>query len=289
MPRAKGTYVTLDRWVFELAPKLPGAAGVILERLSAQSNYQQKSLTVGQLCHYLPYKERAVQNALAYLVAEGYAEAHADTYYLRQPSVRICASNAHGRTLATRTDMRLGQAVNAVPAQENEELNPAIEVHNKKEEKEEKEVLITTAAQPSPRPAPVKVSKPKAEPKDPTAFQLLFVSLALACYGGTADLTAPASSRIGSAAKVLLAASYTGPDVPLIAAWIGAQEKWRTGPLSPQTIAERAPAWKQGVKANPGKMPKSNELDAQDWAEESRMADLRNSGIDLSPASSGWN
>ena len=169
-------------------------------------------------------------------------------------------------------------------------LDPAPEPKEPNTTKEEPK--NTTAAQSTPRPAPVRSSKPKAEPKpikDPTAFQLLFDALALTCYGGHDGLTAPASSRIGSAAKVLMAAGYTAPDAPLIAAWIGAQEKWRTGPLSPQTIAERAPAWKQGVKAGAGRMPKSNELDDQDWAEESRMADLRNSGIDLSPASSGWN
>lgn len=158
-----------------------------------------------------------------------------------------------------------------------------------KEPNRTKEEPKTAAAEPTPRPAPVKTSKPKAEPKDPTAFQLLFVSLALACYGGHDGLTPEATSRIGKAAKSLTGAGYTGPDVPLIAAWIGTQEKWRTGPLSPQTIAERAPAWKQGVKGNPGRMPKANELDDQDWAAEAELADRRNRFLDEPITASGWN
>jgi len=171
MPRAKGTYVTLDRWVFELSPKLPGAAGVILERLSAQSNYRQKSLTVGQLCHVLPFKERALQNAVAYLVARGYAVMNANAYSLgscvandapanrtgvRVASVRPYASDA----LATRTDVRFAQGLDAIPAQESEELNPAIESPREgREGRERKEEQIKTRAQKS--TAPIEIVPPQ--------------------------------------------------------------------------------------------------------------------------------
>ena len=104
----------------------------------------------------------------------------------------------------------MGDSENAVQHIEN----PAPEV---REVREAREQPITTAAQPSPRPAPVRSIRPKAEPKDPTAFQLLFEVLAVTCYGGHDGLTAPASSRIGNAAKVLMAAGYAAPDVPLFA------------------------------------------------------------------------
>jgi len=174
MPRAKGTYVTLDRWVFELSPKLPGAAGVILERLSAQSNYRQKSLTVGQLCHVLPFKERALQNAVAYLVARGYAVMNANAYSLgscvandapanrtgvRVARVRPYASDA----LATRTDVRFAQGLDAIPAQESEELNPAIESPREgregREGRERKEEQIKTRAQKSTAPIEIAPSQ----------------------------------------------------------------------------------------------------------------------------------
>lgn len=52
-------------------------------------------------------------------------------------------------------------------------------------------------------------------------------------------------------------------------AWIRTNEAWRSGPLAPATLAERAPAWKAGLKGNlplTG-LPARNRIDAEDWSD----------------------
>ncbi|NTY02056.1 hypothetical protein [Deinococcus sp. JMULE3] len=121
MPRPRGTYATLENWALDLAPTLPGAAGWVLVTLSRQSNYRKQSMTVGDLMNALPYKERAIQQALAFLVSEGHAVAHGGAHVVRG----ACAPLA----LDARTNVRAEQGKNTVPAQESAKANPAIEVH----------------------------------------------------------------------------------------------------------------------------------------------------------------
>lgn len=73
MPRAKGTFMTTDRWVAELAPTLPGCAGWVLLELSYQANYEDKQLTVAELTRRVHRSERPVQEAVNHLLAHGYA------------------------------------------------------------------------------------------------------------------------------------------------------------------------------------------------------------------------
>lgn len=121
MPRPRGTYATLENWALDLAPTLPGAAGWALVTLSRQSNYRKQSMTVGDLMNVLPYKERALQQALAFLVSEGHAVARDGAHVVRG----ACAPLA----LDARTNVRPKQGRNAQPAQESATANPAIEVH----------------------------------------------------------------------------------------------------------------------------------------------------------------
>lgn len=121
MARPKGTYTTLENWALDLAPTLPGAAGWVLLALSRQSNYRRQEMTTGDLINALPYKERTIQLALAFLVAEGYVLAHNGAHVLRG----ACTSLAQD----ARTNVRHQQGRNAHPAQESAKANPAIEGH----------------------------------------------------------------------------------------------------------------------------------------------------------------
>ena len=121
MPRPKGTYTTLENWALDLAPTLPGAAGWVLLALSRQSNYRRQEMTTGDLINTLPYKERTIQQALAFLVSEGYVLAHNGAHVLRG----ACASLAQD----ARINVRPKQGRNAQPAQESASANPAIELH----------------------------------------------------------------------------------------------------------------------------------------------------------------
>lgn len=72
MPRGEGTFMTSDRWAARLAPTLPGSAGWVLLELSYQSNYEDKTLTVGDLMKVIPTGERAIQKGLKCLIELGH-------------------------------------------------------------------------------------------------------------------------------------------------------------------------------------------------------------------------
>lgn len=149
--------------------------------------------------------------------------------------------------------------------------------------KNQKEEARQITAPPS--AASPKTVRPKPEPKNPTPFQEMFAAVAETCYGGHENLTSEASARIGRAAKSLTAAGYAPGDVPQVAAWISRNEAWRKGPIAPQTLSERAPAWRQGVKVAGTSLPKPNELDDQDWDAVAAEVDARNSGF---LGAAGW-
>lgn len=276
MSRPKGTFMTFDSWAFALAPSLPGASGWVLLALNQQLNYRRQSLTLGQLLDMLPYKARALEIALAYLLREGYTTAHAGAHTLNGPRALLARHS--------RTNVRSETVSEARQDGKQHEAIPAIEGVKKKEEKKEKkkrttpgtadaapveEVLPEVSTGPwdastgtavsgeTEPPATVETAQPtegkkvpRRAPADPTAFQLVFGQLAQACYGGEDGLTNEARARIGKAAKSLTAAGYRAADVPEIVGWIRANESWRTGTLAPQTVAERAPAWKAGARGN---------------------------------------
>ena len=124
MARQKGTYTTLENWALDLAPTLPGAAGWVLLALSRQSNYRRQEMTTGDLMNALPYRERAIQQALAYLVTQGYVVAHAGAHVLRGASASLA--------LDARTNVRPGQGINSVPVQESVSVNSGIERHKRR-------------------------------------------------------------------------------------------------------------------------------------------------------------
>lgn len=98
MSRSRGTYSTLENWVLDLAPTLPGAAGWVLLKLAAQVNYKRKTMTIGQLIDALPYKERTLQQACACLVQEGYVLCAGSEYVLRGACADLAQAlrkNAH--------------------------------------------------------------------------------------------------------------------------------------------------------------------------------------------------
>lgn len=118
---------------------------------------------------------------------------------------------------------------------------------------------------PSSFPARKPIPKPKAklEPKstqpekperENTEHEAIFAALALACYGGTGNLTKAAAGQIAGAAKQLRSAGYSDADVSEIKTWISTNEAWR-GLVNPSTIAQRAPAWANGLKAEPPPKP----------------------------------
>ncbi len=300
MSRARGTYTTLENWALDLAPTLPGAAGWVLIRLAQRANYTRKTMTVGQLMDVLPYQPRALQIALAHLVAHGHAEAHGNAYCLRGARTSLAQD--------ARTNVRPEEGENARQDEETQDANSGITEHKKKEVEGKEEIENTTPVTPqggtarepaapevqdhtwmdeaeqamtaeglapdgapagagedpevavgdTPPEAPRAARPAKAGPKvpraaaTPTGQQEVFEALAVTCYGSVDALTKAARGRIAPAATDLAKARYTAEQVPLIAAWIRREEPWRTRNLAPQTIAERAPAWKSG---GPGNVP----------------------------------
>ncbi len=131
MSRARGTYTTLENWALDLAPTLPGAAGWVLIRLAQRANYTRTTMTVGQLMDALPYQPRALQIALAHLVAHGHAEAHGNAYCLRGARTSLAPD--------ARTNVRSEQPENARQDGETQDANSGITEHKKKEVEEKEE------------------------------------------------------------------------------------------------------------------------------------------------------
>ena len=100
MSRAKGTFMTIDRWVAELAPKLPGSAGWVLMELSYQSNYDEKGLTVPELMQRLGKGQRTIEEAVGHLAAQGHA------IYDAQTRAYFCAGVAQDLAQALRRNLR---------------------------------------------------------------------------------------------------------------------------------------------------------------------------------------
>lgn len=272
MARARGTYAVIDNWARKLAPTLPGAAGWVLLELSYQSNYHDVFMQVGDLTRALPYKERAIEIALSYLVQAEYAEKHRASYCLK--GAHVCAEKAQERAekaqveaRATRTDVRFQEAEKPRQEQEGPVPNPAIEMHNKKEEGiEGKEIKTNAQESTAPVQTPLsqksvaqkntpavasKINAPELD-KVPSgaAHQQMFGALALACYGGHDSLTDAARGRVSRVAKSLTKANFTAEDVPLIVLWMQTTEgeSWRS--VSVSNIEDRAPVWRSALRGS---------------------------------------
>jgi hypothetical protein len=127
--RNRGTYTSMYNWALDLAPSLPGAGGWVLNVLNRQANYRAASRTVGQLVDALPYKQRSIETALSYLVAEGYVISCGNEYVLRG----ACTELAQG----LRTNLRSGYDVKSVQDEETTRIYFSISSPKKKEGKEE--------------------------------------------------------------------------------------------------------------------------------------------------------
>lgn len=74
-------------------------------------------------------------------------------------------------------------------------------------------------------------------------------------WQGTLELTDAARSRCVKPARDLARHNFSPADVPDIAAYVRARDHWRTGPITPQTIAQEAAAWRSSGGALPEPPP----------------------------------
>ncbi|WP_272976901.1 hypothetical protein [Deinococcus geothermalis] len=266
LPREEGS--SIPKWVLAALPKLSNASDIkVLLFLAERARYRRSAFGPGEISDGTGLDYRTTTTSIRRLGELGYIISAGGVHVLRGACTRL-AQPLHKSTPTP-------QAKNPVQGGKNQNVTSA---------KDSKGLRRTKKDSSNPPLPPQGAARESTAPvKAPTPFQETFEAVALVCYGGTEGMTTEAKSRTGKAAKSLTEAGYSAPDIPLIAAWIGKNEAWRRGPLAPQTLSERAPAWRQGVT---GGKPKAHELDEQDWEQAARDADARNSGF---LTEGGWN
>jgi|GEM_PF-5189284 len=229
----------MPNWVLDATLDLSKCSDIkVLVFLARRSGYQNSSFGPGRISDETGLDYRTVCSALSHLASLGHVVSLGGEHCLRG----ACASLAHRLYKAQRKTTHTPQAENPEQEQENEKPISVTVTPNELKRTEEKKEKKKTKQPVTADAAPVS--------SDSTPFQQMFGALALTCYGGHDALTNQARSRVGKAAKSLIEAGYAPTDVPHIVAWIGTHEPWRTGGLAPQTIEERAPAWKSGARGN---------------------------------------
>ncbi|AFZ67547.1 hypothetical protein [Deinococcus peraridilitoris] len=247
----------MPNWALEAYETLTLASDIkLLNYLVRHRLYRDNTYSTKQLAIALEIDLRTTQAGLARLAALG---------YVLSADGQHCACNALAK-LPQRSckSTRVESEKSTSDTASSDSLNKGSKEVRNKEQKQQ-----TRAEEPAPV---VEVPTPKPARKTPalpSGFQLIFASIALACYGGAENLTNEARGRVGKAAKSLATAGYSDTDIPQVVAWIRTNEAWRSGPLAPATLAERAPAWKAGLKGNlplTG-LPARNRIDAEDWSD----------------------
>lgn len=266
-PREEGT--SIPKWVLNALAKLSNASDIkVLMFLASRARYRRSGFGPGELSDETGLDYRTTTTSLKRLGELGYTVSADGVHALRG----ACTTVAQRLHKSTPTP----QPQKAVPDDKNKK-------HTLPKDSKGLRRTQKDSTNP-PLPPQGEARQPTAPPPPtPTPFQEVFEALALTCYGGHEGLTTEAKSRVGKAAKSLTGAGYGAADVPQVAAWIRKNEVWRTGPLAPQTLSERAPAWRQGVTSGP---PKPHQLDDQDWEQAARDADARNNGF---LSAGGWN
>ena len=202
MSRTKGTYTTLENWALDLAPSLPGAAGWVLVALARQVNYKRQTLTVGQMIDSLPFKERTVQIACAYLAAEGYILTQGGAHVLRGARAELAQD--------LRKNVRIEWDVNTRQEGETTKVYFGITRHNQKEseERERREEKTVTAGLVATSEAAAQPAQPQTETPEQTLP---------ASSGKAVDFTQPKTAELQTPAtpvpsRVVVVAENHGDD-----------------------------------------------------------------------------
>lgn len=240
-------------WLYDFMTRLPTAQAVEL-LLQSRAHFRVKGLDLGQIISALKGRDvRTVERVVESMTSKGSVVLKDGLLY----SASVLAAEAMDRVVDKGVDALIPNssktpARNAVQHAKREALTKGNE--GKEVEVREQHNTPRPPAQSPARPDRTGVQRSvqtqTPTPAGTTPFKALEEAITLACYGSAEGLTGSCITRIGRAANDLKDAGYAADDVPAIVKWIQANEKWRTSALSPQVIAEKAPAWKQGKSGN---------------------------------------
>jgi hypothetical protein len=279
--RPKGTFDTLDHWVTAAENRLPAATGRALRALALRVRYKRPHLRVPDLMLATEQSERTCQRALADLVERGMAASTPDGYTLTPQAATLAATlPPKVRQKRRETAAKLPQECGKIGGDDSQEARAARdsgapEVGEGVEGREE-----TTHALPPtgagkgegvasfassqlevPQPEQATPLGRTTRPADarglrsqigapPPPMNALGEALALVWIGlntDTSTLTGTEIETCQAAAASLARGGFTASDVPEIGAWLRTTEKWRTGSLTPETIAKNASRWRNSA------------------------------------------
>lgn len=239
----RGEETLMPNWVFDALESLTLASDMkLLSYLGRHGGYRESAFSTKKLAIALELDIRTAQAGLARLAAAGHIVSADGMHCIRNAAARL--PQAACKSTRTKTQVEPRQ----------EQKNDSLNYKNLRTDELQNNNNTPKSPQQSParrdRTGVEQRSEIKPTPDGTTPFQAIYEAITVACYATSDGLTTTCVSRIGRAANDLNDAGYAAADVPLIVAWIRKNETWRTSGLTPQVIAEKAPAWKQGKSGN---------------------------------------